>query len=87
VDEPIAPAHWEAEFANTVWFAVRAGILRPEVGLQRLEAASRLDIQSVSIQTLWHGAVARSIASGVAVYDTLFVETRRPRTPCSGDLR
>jgi len=74
VDEPIAPAHWEAEFANTVWFAVRAGILRPEVGLQRLEAASRLDIQSVSIQTLWHGAVARSIASGVAVYDTLFVE-------------
>jgi predicted nucleic acid-binding protein len=74
VDEPIAPVLWEAEFANVVWLAVRAGFLRPEEGLQRLEAASRLGIHSVPTQTLWLGALDRSVTSGVAVYDTLFVE-------------
>jgi len=52
VDEFIAPALWEAELANAVWFAVRARVLTPEEGLQRLQDASRLGIHSVPIQTL-----------------------------------
>lgn len=74
VHEPIAPAHWEAEFANVVWLAVRARFLRPEEGLQPLEMASALGIRSVPIWPLWRGALAHSLGSGVAIYDTLFVE-------------
>ncbi len=74
VSNPIAPAHWESELANVVWMAVRSGILPPEEGPVRLSLARRLGIESVSIATLCRGALLRSIASGIAVYDTLFVE-------------
>ena len=74
VSDLIAPAHWEAELANVVWMAVRSGILPPEEGPVRLGLARRLGIESVSTATLCQGALLRSVASGVAVYDTLFVE-------------
>lgn len=74
VSNPIAPAHWEAELANVIWMAVRSGVLPPEEGLVRLGLARRLGIESVMTATLCQGALLRSVASGVAVYDTLFVE-------------
>lgn len=74
VREPVAPALWEAELANVVWMAVRAGILAADEGPKRLSLAARLGIHSVASKTLWQGALYRSIESGVAVYDTLFVE-------------
>jgi predicted nucleic acid-binding protein len=40
----------------------------------KLSLAARLGVQSVNNRTLWHGALARSLDSGIAVYDTLFVE-------------
>ena len=73
-DEILAPALWEAELANVVWMAVRAGILPASVAPARLALAACLGVQSVPIRTLWHGALARSLRSGVAVYDTLFIE-------------
>lgn len=82
VDEPIAPALWEAELANVVWMAVRTGIIPGEEGSKRLDLAARLGIQSVPSKTLWRGALSRSVESGVAVYDTLFVELAgRERLP------
>jgi predicted nucleic acid-binding protein len=74
VDGAIAPAVWEAELANVVWMAIRAEIISPEEGRKRLSLASKLGIQSVPSKTLWHGALERAVQSGVAVYDTLFVE-------------
>lgn len=74
VSNPIAPAHWEAELTNVVWMAVRSGVLPPEEGPVRLSLARRLGIESVTTATLCQGALLRSVASGVAVYDTLFVE-------------
>ena len=74
VSNPIAPAHWEAELTNVVWMAVRSGILPPAEGLVRLGLARRLGIESVSTATLCQGALLRSVTSGIAVYDTLFVE-------------
>jgi predicted nucleic acid-binding protein len=74
VDDLIAPAVWEAELANVVWMAVRAGVLPKDDGAERLSLAGRLGIHSVPSRTLWHGALARAIDSGVAVYDTLFIE-------------
>jgi predicted nucleic acid-binding protein len=74
VKEPIAPALWEAELANVVWMAVRAKVLAPEEAPKRLTLAAALGIESVSTRSLWHGALARAVSSGVAVYDTLFVE-------------
>lgn len=59
-DELIAPAVWEAEIANVVWMAARTGIVSRD--------------HSVNSRTLWHGALIRALDSGVAVYDTLFVE-------------
>ena len=81
VSNLMAPAHWEAELTNVVWMAVRAGILRPEEGPVRLSLARRLGVESVTTATLCQGALLRSVTSGVAVYDTLFVELAA-RTGC-----
>ena len=82
VGEPLAPALWEAELANVVWMAVRSGILSADEGSNRLDLAARLGIHSVPSKTLWQGAFLRSVESGVAVYDTLFVELAgRERLP------
>jgi predicted nucleic acid-binding protein len=82
VREPIAPALWEAELANVVWMAIRSGILPADEGPRRLDLAARLGVHSVATRKLWHGAVARAVQSGVAVYDTLFVELAiRERLP------
>ena len=74
VTVPMAPAHWEAELANVIWIAVRAGVLRPEDGRSKLALSRGLGVESVATAPLCQGALVRSIASGVAVYDTLFVE-------------
>jgi predicted nucleic acid-binding protein len=81
VSKPIAPAHWEAELTNVMWMAVRSGILPPEEGPVRLGLARRLGVESVTTATLCQGALLRSVSSGVAVYDTLFVELAA-RTGC-----
>jgi predicted nucleic acid-binding protein len=54
--------------------AVRSEVLVAEDGRKRLSLAAKLGIQSVPSKTLWHGALERAVQSGVAVYDTLFVE-------------
>lgn len=74
VSNPLAPAHWEAELTNVLWMAVRSGILPPEECPVRLSLARRLGIESVMTGTLCQGALLRSVTSGIAVYDTLFVE-------------
>ena len=72
--ELLAPAVWEAEIANVIWMATRAKIVTEEDATAKLALAGRLGIISMNNRTLWHGALARSMSSGVAVYDTLFVE-------------
>lgn len=72
--EPLAPALWEAEFANVVWMSVRKGVIPPTEGPLKLRLARRLGIQTVATRALWNGALLRSLRSGIAVYDTLFVE-------------
>ena len=74
LDDALAPAVWEAELANVIWVAVRSKVLLAEDGRKRLSLAAKLGIQSVPSKTLWHGALERAVQSGVAVYDTLFVE-------------
>jgi predicted nucleic acid-binding protein len=74
LDGALAPAVWEAELANVIWMAVRSEVLLAEDGRKRLSLAAKLGIQSVPSKTLWHGALERALQSGVAVYDTLFVE-------------
>lgn len=74
VSDPLAPAHWEAELANVIWMAVRAGILTSDEGPMRLGLARRLGVESIATTTLSQGALLRSIATGIPVYDTLFVE-------------
>jgi predicted nucleic acid-binding protein len=77
----MAPAHWEAELANVIWMAVRAGVLAPEDGRSKLALSRSLGIESVALAPLCQGALVRSITSGAAVYDTLFVELAI-RTKC-----
>ena len=79
VDETWAPVHWEAELANAIWMAVRTGTLPREEGHQKLDMASRLGIQAVPVRSLWQPALTRALDSGVAVYDTLFVELAAQR--------
>ena len=81
VTMPLAPAHWEAELANVIWMAVRSGVLAADDGPLRLSLARRLGIETVATATLSQGALLKSLASGVAVYDTLFVELAQ-RTRC-----
>ncbi len=80
VEDPSAPAHWEAELANAVWMAVRMGVLSAEEGHQKLDMAARLGIESVANRSLWQPALTRALSSGVAVYDTLFVELAAQRS-------
>ena len=79
VDETWAPIHWEAELANAIWMSVRTGALPREEGHQKLDMASRLGIQAVQVRSLWQPALTRALESGVAVYDTLFVELAAQR--------
>ncbi len=74
LDGALAPAVWEAELANVIWMAVRSEVIPGEEGRKRLSLAGKMGIQSVPSKTLWHGALERAVRSGVAVYDTLFVE-------------
>jgi predicted nucleic acid-binding protein len=71
---PLAPAHWEAELANVVWVATRTGVLSAAEANTRVLLARQLGIETVSTTTLLQGALLRSIAAELAVYDTLFVE-------------
>lgn len=73
-DELLAPAVWEAEIANVIWMATRAKVVTAQDATAKLALAGRLGILSINNRTLWHGALARSMSSGVALYDTLFVE-------------
>lgn len=81
VATPLAPAHWEAELANVIWMATRAGVLAASDAAVRLGLARRLGIESVATATLCQGALLRSMNSGVTVHDTLFVELSA-RTAC-----
>jgi predicted nucleic acid-binding protein len=72
--EPLAPALWEAEFANVVWMSVRSGVVPAADAPARLELARRLGIHTVPTRSLWHGALLRAVRTGIAVYDTLFIE-------------
>lgn len=81
VTSPLAPAHWEAELTNVVWMAVRSGVLPAAEGPVRLSLARRLGIESVATGTLCQGALLRAVTSGIAVYDTLFIELA-VRTAC-----
>ena len=74
VDEPAAPASWEAELTNVLWMATRKQIIDLPEALHRLELVKGLGIQSIAVSTLWSGALARAHSSGIAAYDALFVE-------------
>jgi predicted nucleic acid-binding protein len=73
-EEILAPALWEAELANVIWVAVRASAMPAQEAPSMLTLAARLGVRSVPIRTLWHGALVRSLQTGVSVYDTLFIE-------------
>ena len=77
LSNPMAPALWEAEIANVLWMAIRTGVLPAEEGPSRLNLAARLGIESVPTRALLQGSLLRSVTSGIAVYDTLFVELAR----------
>jgi len=69
-----APVHWQAEIAQTIWMAARAGLLHAATAADRLSFAGDLPISAQPLSPLWPGALQRAIRCGVAVYDTLFVE-------------
>jgi len=68
------PGAMEAELANVIWMSVRGDVLTKEDAPAKLRLAARLGIHSASARKLWQGALQRALESGVAVYDTLFVE-------------
>lgn len=74
VDDPIAPALWEAELTNVLWMAARKEVVELPEALHRLELAKGLGIRSIAVSALWSGALVRAHASGIAAYDALFVE-------------
>ncbi len=67
---------------DVLWMATRRKVLSIDEAIDRLILAGRSGIHSVPNRTLWQGALARAHQSGVAVYDTLFVElAARKRAP------
>ena len=74
VEDPSAPASWEAELTNVLWMASRKHVLELPEALKKLELAKGLGIRSVAVSALWGGALVRAHDSGIAAYDALFVE-------------
>ena len=74
LEEAQAPALWQAELANVLWMATRHNVLTIEDAISRLTLADGLAVHTISNRSLWQGALVRAHQSGVAVYDTLFVE-------------
>jgi predicted nucleic acid-binding protein len=74
VRDALAPGIWEAELANVIWMSIRAGVLPASGGSAKLHLARRLGIHTIATRALWHGALFRSVQTGIAVCDTLFVE-------------
>lgn len=74
VDDPIAPASWEAELTNVLWMAARKHVIDIAEALRRLDLAQALGVRSIPIASLWHGALVRAHTSRVPAYDTLFIE-------------
>ena len=74
IDEPLAPASWEAELTNVLWMAVRTKVVPLPEALHKLDLAVTLGIRTVPVQSLWHGALIRACSANIAAYDTLFVE-------------
>jgi predicted nucleic acid-binding protein len=70
----IAPATWEVELDNVIWLAARNGVLSESAALARFKLARLLGIESVPAEYLCQGALLRSMQSGVAVHDSLFLE-------------
>jgi predicted nucleic acid-binding protein len=74
VNDPVAPASWQAELTNVLWMATRKRVMDLPEALHRLELARGLGIRSVAVSDLWSGALVRAHQSGIAAYDALFVE-------------
>jgi predicted nucleic acid-binding protein len=74
IDEAVAPAVWEAEIANVLWMATRHNVLTVHEAANRLTLTESLRIHAVPNRMLWQGALVRAHTSGIAVYDTLFIE-------------
>ncbi|MCB1034758.1 MAG: type II toxin-antitoxin system VapC family toxin [Acidobacteria bacterium] len=74
VESPAAPASWEAEVTNVLWQACRHGVMGVPAAVDRLRLAQGLGIRSVPVRGLWQGALVRACDSGLAAYDSLFVE-------------
>lgn len=74
VEEPMAPASWEAELVNVLWLTARQNIVTLSEALDLLKVARSLAIRSIAVGELWRGALARGYASGITAYDALFVE-------------
>ena len=81
-EDALAPASWEPEVANVLWMAVRTHVLGLAEALQKLDLARALEIRSIPVASVWHGALVRACNSGIAAYDALFVElAARERLP------
>lgn len=74
VDDALSPATWESEITNVFWMAVRTRVFALPDALHRLDLARALGVQSIPVASLWHGALVRACETGIAAYDTLFVE-------------
>lgn len=80
IEEPVAPAYWQAELTNVLWQASRHEVIDLPEALARLDLARGLGIRSVPLESLWRGALARAFVSGIAACDTLFVELAHRRS-------
>ena len=74
VRDPLAPAILGSGDRQRRLDVGHAGALPDTGGPAKLHLARRLGIHTIATRALWHGALLRSVQTGVAVYDTLFVE-------------
>lgn len=74
VDDPMAPALWEAELVNTLWMSARQGVTTAELAHRRLADVALLGIRSVPMASLVEAALAIALRANASGYDALFVE-------------
>jgi predicted nucleic acid-binding protein len=78
----VAPSVWEAEIAEVIAGATRAGVIEPTDAVASLRQVQRLGIESVPSDFLWEAGLVRALRDGTSMRHALFLELAgRHRVP------
>lgn len=77
----LVPAHWRAEVGNGLLMALRRGRLTPDSlpGILAELSVLPVTVDDAGAQDAWADPLAQALATGLTLYDALYLELARRR--------